>query len=120
MTGDSSLTRDEFFQWMLMARAAFLSAEDSFLQHNSGLLDQPAFESFVAGGRRLLTAPGLRAAWRLSSNQYGGEFRAFINSIMDQTSVASETDDFAEWQKLVQSEKRLIVNPMTVSSPPGG
>jgi hypothetical protein len=121
ITGDSLLTRDEFLQWMLMARAAFLSAEDSFLQHKSGLLDESAFDSFVAGVRRFFAAPGYRAAWRLSSNQYGSEFRKFVNSIIDQTSVASEPDDFAEWQKLVQSEKRLIVDPMTVSSPkPGG
>jgi hypothetical protein len=116
ITGDSLLTRDEFLQWMLIARAAFLSGEDSFLQHKSGLLDEAAFDSFVAGVRRFCATPGYRAAWRLSSNQYGGEFRKFVDSIIDETSVASETDDFAEWQKLVQSEKHLIVNPMSVSS----
>lgn len=109
ITADPELTRDEFRQWMLMARAAFLSGEDSFLQHKAGLLDESAFDSFIAGLRRFLAAPGYRAAWRLSSNQYGGEFRAFVNSIVDQTPVAGETDDFAEWQKLAQSEKRSIV-----------
>src|SRR5580704_14319817 len=32
VAGDTDLTRDEFTQWMMLARASFLSGEDSFLQ----------------------------------------------------------------------------------------
>ena len=37
-SGDAGLTRVEFTQWMLMCRALFLSGEDSFLQHEAGML----------------------------------------------------------------------------------
>jgi hypothetical protein len=78
----------------LICRATFLSGEDSFLQHKAGLLDKPAFDSFVTGAHSFFASPGLRAMWRLSSGQYGGEFREFITLIVDQTPVARDADTF--------------------------
>ena len=49
MAGDTELTREEFTQWMWMCRALFLSGEDSFLQHEAGMLSDAAFDSYVAG-----------------------------------------------------------------------
>jgi hypothetical protein len=37
MDGDPTLTRDEVTQWILLCRSAFLSGEDSFLQHKAEL-----------------------------------------------------------------------------------
>ena len=45
MAGDSDLTPLEFTQWMLICRSAFLSGEDSFVQHKAGLLAPSAYES---------------------------------------------------------------------------
>ena len=46
---DPTMTREEVVQWMLMCRAGFLSAEDSFLQYQAGALDQASYDSFCAG-----------------------------------------------------------------------
>jgi hypothetical protein len=94
MAGEPEHTGEEFNQWTLICRATFLSGEDSFLQHKAGLLDKPAFDSFVTGAHSFFASPGLRAMWRLSSGQYGGEFREFITLIVDQTPVARDADTF--------------------------
>src|SRR5690349_18974284 len=43
------LTPEELEQFVLLCRAAFLSGEDTFLQHLSGHFDEVAYESVVAG-----------------------------------------------------------------------
>lgn len=104
MAGDTNLTREEFTQWMQMCRALFLSGEDSFLQHETGMLSDAAFASYVEGVKFYFAMPGMRAAWRLSEAQFGSEFRAFGNAALAQVSKSQATDAYAEWQKLVQSE----------------
>ena len=71
LSADLSLSREEFTQWMLLCRAAFLSGEDSFMQYKAGLLSKPAYGSYVAGVSAQLSNPALRAAWQLCANQFG-------------------------------------------------
>ena len=105
MGGDPAITRDEFVQWMLLCRAMFLSAEDSFLQYKAGTLDQASFERFRAGGRGYMSHPGFRAAWKLSAAHCGKELRAFLDSEFMTTPIAPDMDLHADWQKIVQLEK---------------
>ena len=43
LRGATDIGSDRHFQFMYMARARFLSLEDSFLQHRNGLMDEGAF-----------------------------------------------------------------------------
>ncbi len=95
--GDQSLSREEFNQWMLLCRAAFLSGEDSYMQHKAGLLSENAFASYVAGVRYYMSTPGLRAAWQVSSRQFSGEFVEFVNAELAHTPLGTPTDAFIEW-----------------------
>jgi hypothetical protein len=52
MDADTGMTRTEVTQWLLMCRAAFMSNEDSFMQHQVGAPDQVSFDSFSAAVRR--------------------------------------------------------------------
>jgi len=79
--GDTTLTREEFTQWMMVCRALFLSGEDSLLQYQAGQLDRRAFDSFVTGARFWFASAGMRAAWKLSAGQFGAEFRDFGNAL---------------------------------------
>jgi hypothetical protein len=65
---------------MLIFRALFLSGEDSFLQHEAGMLSDAAFDSYVAGVKLYFSLPGMRAAWRLSEGQFGSDFRKLRES----------------------------------------
>jgi hypothetical protein len=107
--GDTELTREEFTQWMLMCRALFLSGEDSFLQHEAGMLSDAAFNSYVAGVKFYLSMPGMRAAWKLSEGQFGSEFRAFGNAMLAQTQCSQDADAYSQWRKLLGSEASQTV-----------
>lgn len=102
--GDPELTRDEFTQWMLMCRALFLSGEDSFLQHETGMLSDGAFNSYVAGVKFYFSMPGMRVAWKLSEGQFGSDFRAFGNAMLAQTPISEDVDAYSQWQKMLESE----------------
>jgi hypothetical protein len=106
LAGDSDMTPVEVAQWMMLARGAFLSGEDSILQYKAGLLSRETYETYVAGVRFFLTRPGLRAAWKLSRMQYGAEFRTFTDSILNEVPVAAAVDTHAEWNALVAAEKK--------------
>jgi len=103
--GDTDLTPLEFTQWMLICRSAFLSGEDSFMQHKAGLLAPAAYESYVAGARFYLVTPGVRAAWKLTREQFGSEFRSFVDATVTELANAPPRPDaFAEWKKLVAKD----------------
>ena len=104
MRRPQDLSSGELDQFLSICRAAFLSGEDSFLQHKSGLLDRTAYASFVAGLRGYAGAPGLRAAWRLTSSQYAAEYAAFMDATMASTPRAAGGELLAQWMEVVQSE----------------
>ena len=109
--GHVDLTREEFTQWTMICRALFLSAEDSFLQHQAGQLDQKAFDSYVAGVRFFMKSPGMRAAWKLSAGQFGSDFGDFVAALVEQTPVAQGPDAYAQWQQLVRAQGSAPVQP---------
>ena len=106
--GDTDLTPVEFTQWMLLARSAFLSGEDSILQYKAGLISKQTYDTYVAGARFFLARPGFRAAWKLSRLQFGPEFRAFTDSILSEVPVAPPGDGLAEWNALVEGERAAM------------
>jgi hypothetical protein len=104
-SGDESLTADQLDQFMALCRAAFLSAEDSLLQYKSGQLDEMAYRSFATGAQSLLAAPGLRAVWRLSRDQYGDEFVRFMEEVLASAPAAPPSDRLKQWIEIVRAEK---------------
>jgi hypothetical protein len=98
------LTREEFAQWALICRATFLSGEDSYLQHKAGLLDELAWGSYVAGAHFYMASPGIRAMWKVSSKQFGADFRAFVDGILANVPVGCPADSYVAWQEQLRSE----------------
>jgi hypothetical protein len=74
LAAEPTMTRTEVTQWLLICRSLFLSAEDSFLQHQGGALDQAAFGSYCAGVRSFMSQVGFRAAWKTLGGQFGRDF----------------------------------------------
>jgi hypothetical protein len=99
-----SLTEEEFSQLMLVCRAAFLSGEDSYLQHRAGLLDEVAWRSYVAGVEFYMASPGMRAMWKVSSKQFGVDFRSFVDGVMERIPVSCPADSYGAWQEQLRSE----------------
>ena len=100
------LTQEEFAQWTLIRRSAFLSGEDSYLQHKAGLLDEASWESYVAGVQFYMASPGMRAMWRVSSRQFGTDFRKFVDDILARVPITCPADSYVAWQEQLKSEIR--------------
>jgi hypothetical protein len=93
-------------QWSLASRAAFLSGEDSVLQHKTGMLDGPAFRSYEAGARAFLAFPGFRAMWHVSRTQYGPDFQQFVDSLLTTLPDVPPPDLYGVWQERLKAELR--------------
>lgn len=93
-----TLAGEELERYLMICRATFISAEDSFLQHSAGHLDEGAFRSFTAGVRgQLASSNGLRAAWVLLAHQFGPEFVAYMNRELAQARPQPAQDRPRQW-----------------------
>lgn len=100
-----ALTADELDRFLGICRAAFVSGEDSFLQHRSGLLDEAAFASFITGAKgQVGNSAGMRAAWRLSSHQFDAGFAQFMDDLIQETPLRSYGARLADWVDVVQAD----------------
>jgi len=107
------LSAEEMERFLLLCRAAFVSGEDSFLQHRAGLLDETAFRSYVASLKGQLTGSrGLRAAWRILSSQFGAVFSGFVDGVMAQISPQPAPDRMAMWRELLREEAERPAQPV--------
>jgi hypothetical protein len=113
----SRLSALELEQFLLICRAAFLSGEDSFLQHKAGLLDELAFRSYSAGARgQLMGSLGMRAAWRLLAHQFGPEFVAFMEEHLSHLSAQGAPDRLEQWSAAVEDTAPRDLGPLTTLS----
>jgi protein-disulfide isomerase-like protein with CxxC motif len=106
LSPNPDLTQEEFSQWSLICRSALLSGEDSYLQHKAGLLDEVAWGSYVAGVHFYMASPGMRAMWRVSSKQFGSDFREFVDGILSKVEISCPADSYLAWQQQLKSETR--------------
>jgi hypothetical protein len=80
--GSSEVSAKDVARFLFLCRAVFVSAEDSFFQHEQGLLDETAFASFESSVKSGMGAAGVAAAWVMTANMYEPQFRDYMNSMM--------------------------------------
>ena len=96
--GVSGSSSRDVSRFLNMARAVFISAEDSFLQNEEGLLGLPTFESYKASLRAGLNSPGLGAAWIMTRDMYEPKFRAFMDGILGDLRLTQTRRSSETWQ----------------------
>jgi len=106
LSPEPDFTRDEFVQWLLVCRAAFLSGEDSVLQHKAGMLDDAAFRSYEAGARAYSAFPAFRAAWQMLRTHYGPDFQQFVDGLLSRIPEAPSPDLYTDWQERLKMQLR--------------
>lgn len=104
LSGAPDIGPDRHFQFMYMARARFLSLEDSFLQHRNGLMDEGAFVGHVEAFKLVFAARGLRAAWKLTRATYDQEFANFVDRLAKEQIAPAEQTTVERWLDTVQTE----------------
>jgi hypothetical protein len=96
-------------RFLNVARAVFISAEDSFLQSEEGLLGPAALESYKASLRRGTGSPGLAAAWILTRDMYEPKFRAFMNETNGDLNQAVSVRLAEAWRTALASPAQTSV-----------
>jgi hypothetical protein len=81
-----------------MCIAMFWSFEDSFLQHQAGLLDEAGWATELATLRNQLTSPPVRAAWKIWRVNVTGLYRGYVDSLMNEIKPQRAFDEVAVWK----------------------
>ena len=107
LRGDKRISPDQYFQFMYIARARFISFEDSFLQRRSGLMEEGVFLGHMNSFRQVFNAPGLRAVWRMTRESYESDFAELFYRISTEPDGES-AEGVMQWLALVDEEMRWV------------
>jgi hypothetical protein len=103
--GDQNLTAQQLALFVSYADAYFLHAEDTYYQHEAGLLNEAAFTTFVAYQRYAFTQCGLRVQWKRQRVYYAGAYVAFMDRLLAEEAISPAHDALADWRTDVLAEK---------------
>ena len=103
-TNSPDLKSDELFQFLNYSRAMFLNAEDTFYQHQNGLLEEQQYEGFVAALRNFFGLPAARLMWLYQRAAHGAAFVAFADDLIK----ASPLDALVVPEKQLSSWRAAI------------
>jgi hypothetical protein len=99
---DLSATEIMRFRWIFRAQLAGL--EDSFFQHQRGLLTEEAFESSRLSISNFMAAPGARVMWDMTRNIYAHRFQAYVDEIVRATPVRPMADESPIWKTAIAAQ----------------
>lgn len=103
LRGDPDIGPERHFQFMSIARARFISFEDSFLQRRSGLMGEGVFNGHMNAFRQVFNAPGLRAAWKLTRTSYDPDFARYVDGIAREP-LGDSAPSLQQWLLAVDDE----------------
>ena len=93
IAGDTSFTAAELMRLQLALRVTLLSAQDAYLQHKSGLVDDMTLDNSMRNVRSgWLSHPVYRALWLQQASTIAPEFAAVIETIVRETPVTKPSD----------------------------
>jgi hypothetical protein len=106
--GSSDVSAKDVARFLYICRAVLVSAEDSFFQHQQGMLDDVAFESFETGLKRGMGTAGIAAGWIMTADMYEPAFRDYMSRTMgDLNSSSARTSRGLEnWQTAIAAITR--------------
>jgi hypothetical protein len=93
IAGETSFTAEELLRLQLALRVTLLSAQDAYLQHRAGLVDEMTLDNSMRSVRNTwLNQPVYRALWLQQSPTIAPEFAAVIETMLRETPVVSASD----------------------------
>jgi hypothetical protein len=103
--GDDDITPTELAQYRYNCVAMFFNLEDTYYQHEEGLLNDAAFTSFVLGLRSLFGQMGMQVMWETNRPSFPADFVQFIDKIIAETRVAPPVDALAIWKAAIAAKR---------------
>jgi hypothetical protein len=106
LLGTDEITDTQVGQFLALCRAFYWNLEDTFYQHEQGLLNQDAFETALGGARSLASTVGARAAWRVLRRGYRGRYLAFMDDVVSASAQLPPIDQLNEWKAACAAEAK--------------
>jgi hypothetical protein len=103
--GDQNLTAQQLALFVSYVDGYFLHAEDTYYQHEVGLLNEAAFATFTAYQRYAFTQCGMRVQWKRQRVYYTGAYVAFMDKLLAEALISPPHDALAEWRTDVLAER---------------
>lgn len=100
------ITETQVGQFLALCRAFYWNLEDTFYQHEQGLLNEEAFETALGGARSLANTVGARAAWRVLRRGYRGRYLAFMDDVVSAGAERPPIDQLNEWKAACAAEAK--------------
>ena len=99
IAGDTSFTAEELLRLQLALRVTLLSAQDAYLQHKAGLVDDMTLDNSMLNVRNgWLSQSVYRALWMQQAPTVAPEFAAVIETVLRETPVTKPTDIVLRFQ----------------------
>jgi hypothetical protein len=98
-SGDIDFTAEELDYLHLRLRTTLLTAQDTHIQHEAGLVDKITFENSIAVLRGVLSQPVYRALWATSRNGYARDWANLIEKEFETIPLMKPGDRVAQFKK---------------------
>ena len=105
--GAVDISATQLSQFTSYAEAYYLHAEDTFYQHQAGLLNEAAYETFVAYQNYAFTKRGFRVQWKKLRAGFGGSFAEFMDTLLAATPAKPQVDALAEWKADLAADQAI-------------
>jgi hypothetical protein len=109
--GDEAITEREFQQFALVYQAIMSGFEDTWFQHEAGMLADAAYESTAAAVKSRFALPGYRAMHRMAGGRRDPGFKRLCDGLAAGADRSNPPDSFEIWKALVAEEKARPVAP---------
>ncbi len=103
--GSPDVSAADVRRYISLMRALLVNYEDSYLQHQQGLMQDEVFSNVDAAFRAAMTSPGHRVAWATVRHFFGPGFRGYVDRIVAETAPAAGTSGLlASWQAAAKAQ----------------
>lgn len=107
---DPDMTDAEYFAFYSLAGAIFVNYEDSFRQFRSGTLNSEGWASDRRTLEWLLSVAAYRAAWRAVRDSIGGDYRDFVDLLMQHTHIEPDRNHAEIMRRYIAEETASAVS----------
>jgi hypothetical protein len=107
LDGDQNLTAQQLALFVSYVDGYFLHAEDTYYQHEVGLLNEAAFSTFATYQKVAFTQCGMRVQWKRQRVYYTGAYLEFMDRLLAEASISPAHDALADWRADVLAEQAI-------------
>jgi hypothetical protein len=96
--GETDFTAAELNLLQLRVRTTLLTGQDTYVQHQAGLVDEITLDNSNAVIRYVMSQPVYRALWRLSRGAYAPDWVKVVDGLIEDVPLAKVQDSVAAFR----------------------